>query len=148
MGGGYSVRSMVGVGVLMLLLALFGSWFGANVLTDAGPSKAEVNQTVLTGVVDGLTKNCEVNLKYRRQSRQRARANDLALKLQVAANEALINVVNELTATGSTLESIVVLGHKLDRVNEQLNDVRAQTTQLLPLPDCSQYSTVLEEAQP
>lgn len=142
----YSTRQILGIGLTMLLLALFGSWFGANVLTDNWPTDAEVAREISTSMAEAIEKNCEVNLVYRRQTRERTIANDLSTKLQVAANEALIEVVNEIERSGAGFDSIAALGRKLDRVNAQLNDVRAASTKLLPLPDCSEYRRIIEEA--
>lgn len=125
------------------VLCVIGAVFGARVLAP-GVSDEELTQELGNALVD----NCEANIKYRVQGRQRTRANDKGTKLQVAANEALIDVVNELTANGSAanLPSITVLGKKLDRVNAQLNEIRAKSTKLLPLPDCQAYRDVVESS--
>lgn len=135
----YTKQQLLGLLAILALLCTMGAMFGAWVLAP-GVSDQELRERL----GDALVENCDLNLKYRQQARSRAIANDLSTKLQVSANEALINVVNEIQRfPGPHLPSIEVLGRKLDRVNAQLSDVRAETTKLLPLPDCAAYREAL-----
>lgn len=135
----FSFRQLASMFAVLITLCVIGAFFGAKVLAP-GVSNEELKDKL----GDALVENCEANLKYRKQARERSIANDLSTKLQIGANEALINVVNEIQQSpGPQLTSIHVLGRKLDRVNAQLQEVRAESTTLLPLPDCNAYREIL-----
>lgn len=123
----------------LILLCSLGAVFGARVLAP-GVSDDELAHAL----GDALVENCEANLVYRKQARERSIANDLSTKLQISANEVLDEVVHEIERNGTNLTTIALLGKKLDRVNAQLGDVRAESTALLPLPDCSSYRDVIK----
>ncbi len=71
----------------------------------------------------------------------------------MAVNEALINVLNTLPQVpeGSPgydpefQKAVSKLGHVLDQSNAKINELRASSTALLPLPDCAIYDDVVQD---
>lgn len=124
--------------VCTMLLAIIGSTWGSQLLVDR-VSSTDLNNEV----ANALVANCEKNLVYRKQARERTKANDQGTRLQIRANDALAQVVREIQQNGTTLQTIGLLGQRLKRVNDQLREIRENTTALLPLPDCSDYHDLL-----
>lgn len=116
---------------------------------DDGQSEEEVTKQVVTEVVDALETNCQINLKYRKQTRERAIINQAAQQLQVKANEGLINILNAVAlqpgVSDEVLEAVAKQGAILDHVNARINQLLASSTVLLPLPICGNYAEALDE---
>lgn len=95
-----------------------------------------------------FTEACERNQQYRIQVNDQARLGDESRRLQVEANEALIEVLNAIdtSVTDPAFNAAVAhLGDVLDRTNAKLNDLRADTTLILPLPHCRDYQQVVQD---
>lgn len=122
-----------------MLLAVFGATWGAQQLTHSVTENELARE-----LADALVENCEASIVYRRVARRRALANDVVMRTQIGANEALIKVVNEVNArTPGAFPAIVRLGAVLDRTNAALNRARANSPAPLPLPDCETYRELL-----
>ena len=110
--------------------------------TAFGTSEADVREEI----INALVTNCENDAEFREQSKIRAEAVQELYALEQDANEALIEVVNEIQLNGTELESIERLGVVLDKVNTQLSDTRA-TVVVVPVPNCDDLRTILDDSQ-
>lgn len=121
--------------------------FGSRVLAPA-VTERDVNREIGEHVGDAFTEACERNQQYRIQVNDQARLGDESRRLQVEANEALIEVLNAIdtSTTGSAFNAAVArLNRTLDRVNASLNELRANATPTLPLPHCGDYQQVVRD---
>jgi hypothetical protein len=123
-------------------------WIGAYavlVLAAAGfallrgeDTRQDVPETAERTTLQILYENCRTDRRFREAYRNRGIVERKLLRLEERANEALINVVNEIRLSpGPTLPSIRELGDRLDRLNAKLGDLRARVV-IYPLPKCQE----------
>lgn len=132
---------------LIIVLTLFGIFLGKTLLTP-DVSKQDAAEIADERAVELLARNCVINLEYRKQDNQTQATDAEAQRLQVEANEALINVVNRFSRDGEESPELDALGAKLDRVNKKLNELRSENPGALPLPNCDAYADILNEESP
>ena len=121
------VVSFVTLGAV--LVALLVNYIRDDNTREAIPREAQAR------VNEALYANCVNDRRFRIAYRERAKVERKLLRVETEANEALIDVTNEIQADGPTYPSIVALGEKLDSLNRELNDLRARVV-ILPLPQC------------
>lgn len=141
-------------GTIAALFALLGvacvaaGVFGSRVLAPA-VTERDVSREIGEALATALTEVRERNQQYRIQVNDQARLGDESRRLQVEANEALIEVLNAIdtSTTGSAFNAAVAgLNRTLDRVSASLlNELRANATPTLPLPHCGDYQQVVRD---
>lgn len=121
-------------------LAAVGVVIGLLLSDRQGVSEQELEQRAARIAIEKIeereVENCEADRVFRELYRQRGIVEKELLALEVQANEALIEVVNDLEAQGlAAVPSIPKLRVQLDKLNTKLNDLRAELA-ILPVPQC------------
>jgi hypothetical protein len=136
-----SVRQWLPFAGVVLVLSAVGFAWGSNRSVTEEDLQSEVSASVGQAFVD----KCENDLRFRKQARKRALAQQEFYLVEAAANEALIEVVNELRVAGNASPAIEALGEALDDANAALSEIGA-TIHIIPLPECDELREVVREA--
>lgn len=119
----------LGLAFLSLVVGVLLTFFKADQIGDSVPREARKT------VSKQLVINCQRDRRFRLLYRDRAIKERKLSRLQLEANDALLDVTVDLQMQGNTTASIVALGERLRSVNAQLRDIRADL-QTYPVPRC------------